>query len=360
MSGQPWAAEWEHIVGRDLVPHLIPDGQTRDPYRPADTARLPAGAHADLRSAVGRVEPEDLLVIPAAAWQWDRRRQSLYCPPCVAAIGEQAAGLWVRDVPAPGVRIQVPLTEIAAIECHAGGSWRALAVTGQTGRLALRYHRDAQAVVDAWCRRLRLRAAPAPEPIPLPGPRRGPGNRDLDEFSLYPGEDIVSASWRSPARLTAFLLAVTSREVIIVRSRPLPGQPWRRFTLILYVPRQAVEDAEARAGTVRLRSAGTEVSVRLGIPKTAAAAASWLDMALGSQERSGADWRWEALELSGMLGSRHGQAPARRRTSAQDRGSGAGRLAGLPCPGAHDPNQRDRGQLAGHAERDKSGCRDAG
>ena len=160
MGSQPGAADWEHVVGRDLVPHLLPAGRPRGVHRPADVAWLPEGAHTAIAASVGRADLEDLLVVPAVAWPvgwW--RRQYLYSPPCVMGIGERGVALWVQALPVPGVRALVPFGEIAAIEQCGDGPRRVFVVTGRGIRLPVRYHADGQAAVDAWTRSLRLRAS---------------------------------------------------------------------------------------------------------------------------------------------------------------------------------------------------------
>jgi hypothetical protein len=54
------------------------------------------------------------------------------------------------------------------------------------------------------------------------------------------------------------------------------------------VPRQALRDAAARAGSLRLHSAGTDVDVGLWSAKAADAASSWLRQVLGDRDCSGA------------------------------------------------------------------------
>jgi hypothetical protein len=290
MGGQPWAADWEHIVGRDLVPHLVPGGEPLGAQR-AGMAALPNGAQVALSVSLGRVEPGDLLVVPAAAWRWQKwRRRSLYTPLSVAGIGEQSIGLWVRALPAPGVRVQLPFSGIAAIEHHADGPWHVLAVTGPAGRMLVRYREDGRTGADGWIRRLRLRAAPAPAPVP----RARPGGRDLrrgldlDAFLLDPGGEIIRAGWRSRARRAACLLAVTSRELIIMQSRAGRGLSSREIRRTLYLPRRSFQGVAAQARTVWLHSADTDMNIDLWSGKAAAAVSRWLGQVLTSGDRSGA------------------------------------------------------------------------
>jgi hypothetical protein len=56
----------------------------------------------------------------------------------------------------------------------------------------------------------------------------------------------------------------------------------------MYVPREGLRDVVARAGSLRLHSAGTEVDVGLWSGKAANAASSWLNRVLGDRDCSGA------------------------------------------------------------------------
>jgi hypothetical protein len=295
MGGQPWVADWEHIIARDLVPDLVLAGQPRGVHRPADLTWLPFGAHADLSDGIGPTGLEDLLVVPATAWRWDRwRRQSLYTPPGVAAVGERGVALWVRALPVPGIRAQVPFSEFAAVEQRADGPWRVLIVTGRAGKLVVRCHQDAAQATDAWTRRLRLRAAPVPAPVPpsQAGGRGPDSNRDREAFLLAPGDEIVQAGRAARPGRGPCLVAVTSRELVIVQSSRKRGRPWGWTTRTLYVPRASIEDATVQSSTVQsstvlVHSAGTEMRVVLRSRKVAAAASYWLQWLLSQHDRGG-------------------------------------------------------------------------
>jgi hypothetical protein len=289
MGGQPAAADWEYVVGSDLMLHLLPAGRPRGVHRPAGVAWLPDGAHPAIVDSVGRAGLEDLLVVPAVAWPVEPwRRQCLYSPPCVMGIGERGIGLWVQALPVPGVRVQVPFEEIAAIEQRRDGPCGMLIVTGRAGMLPVRYHADGQAVVDAWTRRLRGRAAAMPAPVPPhPSGRQPYGGADLGSLLLSQSDPIVYAGWRSRVGRGACLLGVTSRELVVVQSLCARRRPWRRTTRTLCVPRGSIEDAVVRSKTVLLRSAGAEVRIVLQSRKVAAAADSWLWWMLSDHGRLG-------------------------------------------------------------------------
>lgn len=162
MVRKPVAADWELIVERDLESQLLPAGHSHVVYSPVDVAWLPERAYEDIFEATGRIVPEGLLVVPAAVWRigrWWRRHRCLYSPRCVLGIGECGVALWVQALPAPGVRVQIPLSEIVAVEQHGSGPRRLLVVTGQAARLPVRYHAAGQAAVDIWTQPLRMRAA---------------------------------------------------------------------------------------------------------------------------------------------------------------------------------------------------------
>lgn len=242
MSGQPRAAEWEYLVEGDLAPHLVPRPRPGRSGRGAVGPRLPDGAPEGIAASLGPVRTEALLVIPAAAWPlggW--RRRCLYSPLCVAAIGEQTVGLWVRDLPLPGVRTRIALDDIALIAHRSAGPWHALTVTARTGRLVIRYGDDQRVLVEAWTSRLRRHLASAG----------------------------VAASPGSSA-------AVAPAELIIEQSGRVWYRPWRQVSETICLPRQTAGGVVARGKTLRLESAGTAVRVRLASRKTAAAASKWL------------------------------------------------------------------------------------
>jgi hypothetical protein len=266
MSGQPQAAEWEYVVEGDLAPHLIPAGRPAQSGLAAEIPRLPDGARGGIAASLGPARPEDLLVIPAGAWPlggW--RRRCLYSPFCVAVIGEQAAGLWVRGLPLPQVRARVALDDVALVEHRTAGPWHALTVTARTGTLIMRYDEDQRSRVDAWARRLRLRAASLAAPVPpaYPGGRDSNAGKDLAALLLAPDDRVVAVGQRGRRPRRGCLLAVTSREVIIEQSWRDRFCPWRQTSRTLYLPRQSVCGAVIRGKTLRLTSAGTEVRVRL-------------------------------------------------------------------------------------------------
>jgi hypothetical protein len=272
MSGQPRAAEWEYLVEGDLAPHLVPRRRPGRSSLASDLSRLIDGAREGIAASLGPVRAEDLLVIPAAAWPlggW--RRRCLYSPLCLAAIGEQAVGLWVRDLPLPDVRARVALDDVALIEYRTAGPGHALTVTARSGTLVVRYDEDQRSRVDAWTRRLRLRVATRANEV----------SQALDTFPLAPDGGTATVG-RSGGRLRGCcLLAVTSRELIIEQSWRDRRRPWRQISRTLYLPRQSVSGAAARGRTLRLESADTAVRVRLTSRKTATTAWRWLESGSG-------------------------------------------------------------------------------
>ncbi len=292
MGGEPSMEEWEQTFGADLLRHLIPAGLSSRVRAPADVNDLPAGAQADLSASIGRYGLEDLLMVPAAAQTngWLRRRCQ-YTPPCVLGVGERAAALWVQAPPAPGIRALVPLGEIATIARLASGTRRQLLVTGQTGRLPVRYDVAGDALIDTVIRRLRRRAAGAPAPVPADHVRslfatRGRPGCDPAVLWLDPDDDIATAGWCGSASRGTCLVAVTPWELVILRSGRVASRRGR-LTDSLYVPRRAIQNASIRSGSLLLRSAGLDLVVRLRSRRTAATASAWLGQALGDHDHSG-------------------------------------------------------------------------
>jgi hypothetical protein len=135
---------------------------------------LPAGAQATLADGIGRHGLEDLLIVPPAerTYGWQRRRW-IYAPLCVLGLGERAVALWAQALPAPGLRVLVPLNEIAAIAQQANGTRRRLLITGRASRLPIRYDAVSDILMNDWTHRLREDAG-IPENS-TPRRRIGPG-----------------------------------------------------------------------------------------------------------------------------------------------------------------------------------------
>jgi len=282
MRGEPSVGlieEWEQTLDADLPHHLIPAGQFPGMRRPPDVNELPAGAQAALADGIGRHGRQDLLIVPPAerTYGWQRRR-CIYAPPCVLGLGERAVALWVQALPAPGIRVLLPLSEIAAIAQQAHGTRRQVLVTGRAGRLPVRYGAASDILMDGWMRRLRRLTAGEPAPVPADYP----GIRDDRRRTFEPAtlrldsdDDLVMAGRPGRAGRTTCLLAVTPRELVILRSAPSANPPGRRADS-LYVPRHAITDAGIRSGSLVLRSAGVEFRVGLRSRKAVAAASAWL------------------------------------------------------------------------------------
>lgn len=293
MSGETPAEEWEQAFGADLRPHLVPAGRPSGARQPIDVTLLPVGAHAALAGSIGRHGPEDLLIVPSAARTYGRlRRRCLYTPMCILGVGERAVALWVQALPAPGIRALVPLSEISSIARQASGARRQLVVTGHTGRLPVRYDAAGDILTDTFIRRLRRSAAGDPAPVPAGYSRtrivtRGRRHTfDPEVLRLDPDDDVAAAGRHGHAWRTRCLLAVTSRELVIVRSARPAGQ-LGRLTDSLYVPRRAIEGAGIRSGSLLLRSAGLDLNIGLRSRRTAVAAAAWLGQILSDHDHSG-------------------------------------------------------------------------
>jgi hypothetical protein len=98
-------------------------------------------------------------------------------------------------------------------------------------------------------------------------------------------DDVVIAGRPGSAGRRACLLAVTPRELVILRSAPSANPPGRRAES-LYVPRRAVEDGGIRSRSLVLRSAGMDLCVGLRSRKAVATASAWLGQVLNDHDRS--------------------------------------------------------------------------
>jgi hypothetical protein len=280
MLGEPAIQDWELFVRSDLAPHLVPPCQPPCIQRPAVVSMIPGGGLEALTRCVGRCDLEDVLLVSASArptGPWSRRC-CLYAPLCVLGIGECGLALWVQALPSPDVRIVLVFGEIGMIEQSVCDPWRELTVTGQDGKLSLRYDARGDTAVDTWLPRLRTRCVGRPQPLP-DEPRVGQQSRFPSRWRLpldYT-EDADIASRRLLPWPGSCLLAVTSREVVISGSRRAWPRPWRANGRTAWLPRCSVTGARVRSRSLLLRSSG--VGVRLRLPSRAAAvvASRWLD-----------------------------------------------------------------------------------
>ena len=292
MRGEPSIEEWEQTLDADLLHHLIPAGQLCGMRPPPDVNWLPAGAQVALADCIGRHSLEDLLIVPSAGrtYGWQRRR-CIYTPLSVLGVGERAVALWAQAMPAPGIRVLVPLSDIAAIAWQTNGRRGQLLVTSRTPRLPVRYDAPSDVSMDAWIRRLRWRSAGDPAPVPVDYPRiQDVAQAPRRAFApvalrLDPDDEVVMAGRPGRRGRATCLLAGTPREVVILRSVLSAGSPGR-VTDSLYVPRRAIEDASIKSGSLVLRSAGVDLRVGLRSRKGVATASAWLGQVLSDHDCS--------------------------------------------------------------------------
>jgi hypothetical protein len=195
-------------------------------------------------------------------------------------------------MPAPGIRVLVPLSDIAAIAWQSNGTRGQLLVTSRATRLPVRYDGPSDVSMEAWIRRLRRRSAGDPAPVPVDYPRirdvaHGPRRAFAPvALRLDSDDDVVMAGRPGRRGRATCLLAVTPREVVILRSVLSAGSPGR-LTDSLYVPRRAIEDASIKSGSLLLRSAGLDLRIGLRSKKAVTAASAWLGQVLNDHDRTG-------------------------------------------------------------------------
>jgi hypothetical protein len=157
----------------------------------------------------------------------------------------------------------------------------------------VRYDAAGGMPADALARRIRWRAAgdPFPDKVPVVSLGIGRAGRRLPDPATLrlDGDEIAVIGSGSRLARQKILLAVTSRELIIV-SGMRAGRLRRGLTVrTLYIPRQQIDDVGIRWGTLWLRSAGQDVTVALRSRGLAAAASSCLAQALSGHGHTRAD-----------------------------------------------------------------------
>jgi hypothetical protein len=277
MRDEPVVQDWELLAGSDLAPYLLSTGQLRCAQRPASVGMIPVGALGALARCAGRCGLEDLLLVPGtvrpAGSRW--RHRCRYAPLCVLGIGERGLGLWAEAPPAPDVQVVLPFSEVAAVELSACGPYRALTVTGQSGKLSVSFDADGDTAAGTWLRRLRTRCAGQSQALPDdPHSGRRACPHSLRPLLLDETDDAVTASRRSLPWRRSGLLAVTPQEVIVARFQCAWPRPWRASTETAWVPRCAATGATVRPRALLL--CGDSVRVPLPSRAAAAAASRWL------------------------------------------------------------------------------------
>ena len=135
------------------------------PYTPRQDTDIPAGARQALEEACGALELGQVFIIPWAVRSTETLARKVISPHSVLALGNRAVGLWTEK-PQPGVKITIPLEQVAAIEDVTILLYGRLSFVPFGDRLTIRYNTVARQRMEPALLALRRRLAGAAQPLP--------------------------------------------------------------------------------------------------------------------------------------------------------------------------------------------------
>jgi len=109
------AESWELVFSEREGGSYFRGNYASYPYTPRRKQDIPCGAIESLQEVVGLESLHELFIIPWAVRSIGLGNRKVTSPNSVLAIGARAVGLWTEK-PQPGIKITIPLQEIAAIE----------------------------------------------------------------------------------------------------------------------------------------------------------------------------------------------------------------------------------------------------
>jgi hypothetical protein len=269
---------WEQWISRGEIRRLARDNIADRPFRPRRPDDVPPGAVEALAHECGAHELEQLFVIPSSPrrvgdgrWRW------VETPTQVLGFGDHGVGLWVDATPAPGVHRVIPHADLAAIADEHILLYGRLSFLAGDQALRVRYNTVSRWQLQPALASVRRSVATQPGPVPDVEPPKLTHKwrviADSETVRPAAGEKVAVffGSHRPHRRRRAVpaLLAVTSRELIVVR-QPY-GDRAGYGSDALYVSRQRIEQLEAEGSTLRLRTAGAHLELLLDEGLAAAA-----------------------------------------------------------------------------------------
>jgi hypothetical protein len=109
------AESWELVFSEAEGGSWFRATSTSHPYTPRREEDIAPGAWAALRDTCGLDDLHQVFIIPWAVRSIGLGNRKVISPNSVLAIGGRAVALWTEK-PRPGIRITIPLDEVAAIE----------------------------------------------------------------------------------------------------------------------------------------------------------------------------------------------------------------------------------------------------
>jgi hypothetical protein len=159
------AESWELVFSEREGGSWFRANSTSHPYTPRRGEDIPPGAWGPLKDACGLDGLHQVFIIPWAVRSIGLGNRKVISPNSVLAIGTRAVALWTEK-PQPGIRIIIPLAEVAAIEDVTILLFGRLSFVPFGQQLTIRYNTVARRALEPALLQLRRRLSGPALPIP--------------------------------------------------------------------------------------------------------------------------------------------------------------------------------------------------
>ena len=276
------AESWELLFSEKEGGSYFRGTYTSHPYTPKREQDMPCGAWEALRGTCGLEDLHQVFIIPWAVRSIGLGNRKVISPNSVLAIGGRAVALWTEK-PQPGIKITIPLEEVAAIEDVTILLYGRLSFVPFGQQLTIRYNTVARRALEPALLELRRKlAGPA-----LQVPREDDRAADLP-FKWYNLIRAAQVRMDEDARV-AFRFHLTPKksrhghergELLVLNPYELvylcdPLDALHQYGEDSFIlPRSRMSDVQAGEKAAAVTSNGAHLSIAMS-PALSVAAAAW-------------------------------------------------------------------------------------
>ena len=159
------AESWELLFSEKEGGSWFRNTHASHPYSPKREQELSCGAWGALRDTCGLEDLHQVFIIPWAVRSIGLGDRKVISPNSVLAIGRRAVALWTEK-PEPGIKITIPLDEVAAIEDVTILLYGRLSFVPFGQQLTIRYNTVARRALEPALLELRRRLAGPAREVP--------------------------------------------------------------------------------------------------------------------------------------------------------------------------------------------------
>ena len=159
------AESWELVFTEKEGGSYFNGTYASHPYTPRGERELPPGSWDALQASCGVDALRQVFIIPWAVRSIGLGNRKVISPNSVLAIGGRAVGLWTEK-PTPGIKITIPLDDVAAIEDVTILLYGRLSFVPFGQQLTIRYNTVARRALEPVLLELRRKLAGAPSAVP--------------------------------------------------------------------------------------------------------------------------------------------------------------------------------------------------